>query len=53
MAYTGRGRIEAYGIIGVRSRAWQRTFKNYAMLEKWLGANEGNVEVYGVRDADD
>jgi len=47
------GPIEAYGVHGVKSKQWRKTFKSQAAFEKWLDKNEGNVEVYGTRDLDE
>jgi hypothetical protein len=43
-------KIEAHGTKGVKSTAWRKTFANQAAFEKWLEANEGDVEVYGTRE---
>ena len=42
--------IEAYGVKGMKSTPWRKTFKNQQAFERWLDANEGNVEVHGTRD---
>lgn len=42
--------VEAYGVKGMNSTPWRKTFKNWAALEKWVEAN--NAEVHGTRDAD-
>lgn len=42
--------FEAYGVKGAKSTKWRKTFKTQAAFEKWLDANEGDVEVYGTRD---
>lgn len=47
------GPIEAYGVHGVKSKQWRKTFRSQAAFEKWLDKNEGNVEVYGTRDLDE
>lgn len=46
-------KIEAHGVMGVNSKKWHKVFKNQAAFEKWLDANEGNVEVHGTRDVVD
>jgi hypothetical protein len=43
-------KIEAYGVRGFNSKQWRKVFKNQAAFEKWLDANEGDVEVQGTRD---
>ena len=42
--------IEAYGVRGASSKKWRKTFKNQAAFERWLDANEGDVEVLGTRE---
>ena len=44
------GGIEAYGVKGLNSKPWRKTFKSQEEYEKWLDANKGNVEVHGTRD---
>jgi hypothetical protein len=41
------GRIEAYGVKGVKSRPWRRTFKDAEALLAWCEKND--AEVYGTR----
>jgi hypothetical protein len=41
--------LEAYGVMGVKSKQWRRTFKNQADFEQWLDKQEGNVKVLGSR----
>lgn len=43
--------IEAYGVKGMNSKAWRKTFKSQAAFEAWLEKNDGNVEVHGYREA--
>lgn len=43
-------KIEAYGVYGMKSKPWRKTFKNQAALEAWLEKNEGNVEIHGTRE---
>jgi hypothetical protein len=40
--------IEAYGVKGLKSTLWRKTFKSQAAFQKWLEKNEGNVEVHGI-----
>jgi len=42
--------FEAYGVKGMKSVQWRKSFKNQKEFEKWLEANEGDVEVQGYRD---
>jgi hypothetical protein len=42
-------KIEAYGVKGLKSKPWRKVFKSQAAFEKWLEANEGDVEVYASR----
>jgi hypothetical protein len=44
------GRIEAYGVKGMKSRPWRRTFKNSDALLTWC--EENDAEVYGQRSVD-
>jgi|SaaInlStandDraft_7_1057024.scaffolds.fasta_scaffold99606_3 hypothetical protein len=45
--------VEAYGVMGLKSKKFKKKFKNQKEFEKWLEKNEGNVEVYGSRDLDE
>ena len=47
---TKETKIEAYGVKGLKSISWRKVFKSQAAFEKWLDKNEGDVEVYGVRN---
>ena len=47
------GSVEAYGVKGVKSTPWRKTFKNQKAFEQWLEKNEGDVEVQGTRKAQD
>jgi hypothetical protein len=47
------GPFEAYGVHGMKSKQWRKTFRNQAAFEQWLNKNEGNVKVYGTRDIDE
>lgn len=42
--------VEAYGVFGMKSRPWRKKFKSQQAFERWLDANEGNVEVHGTRE---
>jgi hypothetical protein len=45
----GKGhKIEAYGVKGMNSTRWRKTFKDEAALEKWVDAND--AEVHGTRE---
>jgi hypothetical protein len=44
------GPIEAYGVMGMDSKRWRKTFKNNAALQKWK--EEHDAEVHGSRKAD-
>lgn len=39
--------LEAYGVRGMNSKSWRKTFKSEAAFEAWLEKND--VEVLGVR----
>lgn len=43
-------KIEAYGVKGMQSTKWRKSFKNEAALDKWVEANA--AEVQGRRDID-
>ena len=45
-------KIEAYGVRGMNSRSWRKTFKNQDSFEIWLDKNEGDVEVRGTREVE-
>ena len=47
---TKQRRIEAYGVKGMKSRPWRRTFKDADALVAWC--EENDAEVYCQRDAD-
>ena len=47
------GAIEAYGVRGMKSTPWRKTFKSQAAFEAWLEKNESNVEVHGTRKLDE
>lgn len=44
------GKVEAYGVYGLKSKPWRKEFKSGAAYMRWLEKNEGNVEVHGTRD---
>ena len=44
------GPVEAYGVKGLNSTRWQKTFRNADALHKWAEAND--AEVSGMREAD-
>ena len=41
------GPIEAYGVKGMKSIQWRKTFKNADALNKWLETND--AEMLGMR----
>lgn len=43
-------KIEIHGIKGMASKAFRKTFKNQAAFEAWYDKNEGDFEIYGMRD---
>lgn len=45
-------RIEAYGIKGMKSVAWRKTFKNVDALNAWVEKND-SVETFGTREVSD
>ena len=46
---TGKGhKIEAYGVKGMQSKRWRKSFKDEAALEKWCDDNDATV--HGVAD---
>ena len=49
VAESSTGAIEAYGVRGMNSKQWRKTFKSQAAFEAWLAKNEGDVEVHGTR----
>lgn len=44
--------VEAYGVMGVKSKPWRRRFKNRKAFQAWLDKHEGDVEVHASRKAD-
>ncbi|CAB4129536.1 hypothetical protein UFOVP116_34 [uncultured Caudovirales phage] len=44
------GAIEAYGVRGMNSKQWRKTFKSQAAFDAWLKLNDGDVEVHGTRN---
>lgn len=41
-------KIEAYGVKGLKSKAWRKVFANADALNRWLERND--AECYGVRE---
>ena len=46
-------KIEAYGVRGMKSTPWRKTFKNYEALDRWVTAQQGNVEVHATRQLEE
>lgn len=44
--------IEAYGVRGMKSKPFRKVFASQAAFARWREAEEGNVEVHGVRNLD-
>lgn len=42
--------VEAYGVKGMNSKQWRKTFKSFDALEKWLEKND--AQCHGTRDAE-
>lgn len=40
--------IEAYGVKGLKSMSWRKSFKDVDALNRWAERND--AEVHGVRD---
>lgn len=40
--------IEAYGVKGMKSLKWRRTFKSVEALEEW--ADKYDAEVFGIKE---
>ncbi len=40
--------VEAYGVKGLKSRAWRKVFPTYEKLAAWVVAN--NAEIHGCID---
>ena len=45
-----RDRVEAYGVKGMKSTPWRRTFPHFGALQKWADTN--NAEIHGTRIPD-
>lgn len=45
--------VEAYGVRGVRSKPWRRTFKNLDALNAWVEKSDGDIEVHGTREVEE
>jgi hypothetical protein len=43
-------KIEAYGVKGMKSTSWRKTFKSVEALNAWVEKND--AEVYGTREAE-
>lgn len=43
--------IEAYGVKGMKSKPWQKTFKSVDALNAW--AEKNDAEVYATRQDDE
>ena len=41
--------IEAYGVKGMDSKPWRKTFKSMAAFEAWVEQNAGNITLGGYR----
>ena len=44
-------RIEAYGVRGIKSKAWRRAFVSIEAMRAW--AEKNDAEVYGTRAMDE
>jgi hypothetical protein len=44
------GRIEAYGVRGMKSASWRKTFRNINSLDRWV--EQHDAQVLGYRDAE-
>lgn len=44
--------LEAFGVKGMQSKSWRKKFKTLKAYETWYEKNEGNVEVYGLREVE-
>lgn len=44
--------IEAYGVRGMKSKPWRKTFANRVALDRWIERMDGEVELYGTRKVD-
>lgn len=45
---SGKG-IEAYGVRGMKSSRWRKTFKSQAAMDAWVSKHD--AEVHGTREA--
>ena len=43
-------RVEAYGVKGMKSLPWRKSFASVEALQAW--ADKHSAEVHGIRDAD-
>ncbi len=39
--------VEVYGVKGLKSAPFRKTFPSQAALEKWCEKNEGDFEIHG------
>jgi len=46
-----RGKIEAYGVKGLKSTRWRKVFKNGYEMQQWLEKNDAEVE--GIRPVEE
>ena len=44
----GKTMIEAYGVRGLQSKSWRKTFKSLETLDRWCEAHD--AVVFGVRE---
>lgn len=40
--------VEAYGVKGMHSTPWRKSFRSYDALQRW--AEKNDAEVYGTRE---
>ena len=45
------GKVEAYGVKGMNSKPWRKTFKNTDALNVWVEKN--SAEVHGTRSVEE
>lgn len=43
-------KVEAYGVKGMNSTPWRKTFKSVEALNRWVDRND--AEVHATRDAE-
>lgn len=44
-------RVEAYGVYGMKRKAWRRVFASFDILRRWCDAHD--AEVLGTREVTD